>query len=177
MRLIRRLVILVVGLWLVLELAAIPVLGQIVQHEVSARSHGATTIRASIGTFPVLARAFFAQRVNSVSVTLDRVAGERVPFTTIRFDAHGVGIDRASLLKGKVKVTSIDTGTVTASLELPADVGAHVQVSGHTLVMGPVAVALRSDLFPCTPDATVNQDQVTLSCTFTGVPPILQNLD
>jgi hypothetical protein len=174
MRLLRRLVVLVVALWVVAEIIAIPVVDGIVQREVAAHTHDVTTVRASVSSFPLLTRVFALQRVNSVSVTLDRVAGQRLPFADVRFDVKGVDVDRASLLNGKLRVTSIDSGTVTATLTLPLGVSRLVHVSGRNLMLGPLAVALRADLFPCSPQASLSGDQVTLSCTFTSVPSVLQ---
>jgi hypothetical protein len=172
-RLLRRLIILLVGLWVVVELAAVPVTGQILAHEVASRTRDATTVHASVGSFPVIARVFFMQRVSSASVTLDRVTGQRIPFSRIRFDVKGVGIDRTQLLQGKFRVTSIDSGSVAATVDLPGGVASRVSVRGRTLVLGPVALALRSDLFPCSPDARVEGQQVILTCSFTNIPPIL----
>ena len=174
MKLLRRLILLVVVLWLIAEVLAIPVVNRIAQREVAAHTRNATTVHASVGSFPVIARALFLQRVNSVDVTLDQVAGQRIPFTEVKFDVKGVDIDRNALVQGKFRVRSIDSGTFTATLDLPAGVSSAARVTGRTLMLGPLAVALRSDLFPCSPDATVSGQQVTLSCTFTGVPPVLQ---
>ena len=173
MRLIRRLVYLAVGLWVVVELVAIPVSGQLLAHEVASRTHDVTTVHASVGSFPILARAFLLGSVNKVSVTLDQVTGERIPFTAIRFDVRGVGLDKAALTKGKMRITSIDRGTVTATLDLPPGVTSAVSVSGRTLKLGPLSLALRSDLIPCAPTARVAGNTVTLSCTVYQIPPVL----
>jgi hypothetical protein len=176
MRLIRRLILLVVAVWLVAEVVAIPTVNAIAAHEVAAHTHDATTVHVSVGSFPIIARAFFLQKVSSVGVTLDRVVGQSLPFTTVRFDAKDVGIDRAAMLKGKFRVTSIESGTVTATIDLPAGVtGARIE--GRTIMLGRVPIAVRSDLFPCTPTANVSGQQATLSCTFTGVPPVLRDID
>jgi hypothetical protein len=172
-KLLRRLVVWVAALWLIAEVLAIPVSNRIIASQVAARTRDATAVHASIGSFPVIARVFFMQRVNSVSVTLDRVTGQRIPFTQVRFDVKGVGVDRARLLQGKLRVTSIDSGTVTATLDLPGPVASVVHVTGRTLMLGPIAVAIRSDLIPCSPDARVEGQQVILSCSFTDVPNVL----
>lgn len=176
---IRRLVILLVGLWLIAELVAVPMAGRLIASQVAARTRNATTVHASIGTFPVIARAVFLQQIKSVTVTLDRVTGERVPFSEIRFDVKGVGIDRASLLKGKPRVTSIDSGTVTATINL-ADISPvtgrleqNVHMEGRTLMLGPIGVAIRSDLIPCSPQPRVEGSNVILTCSFADVPPVL----
>jgi hypothetical protein len=175
MRLIRRLVLLVVVLWLVAEIIAIPVVNAIAAREVASHTRDATTVHVSVGSFPIIARAFFLQRVSSVGVTLDRVVGQRVPFTTVRFDAKGVGIDRAAMLEGKFRVTAIESGTVTATIDLPAG-ATGARIEGRTLMLGSLPIAVRSDLFPCTPAASVAGRRVTLSCTFTGIPAVLRTL-
>ena len=179
MRLLRLLVILLVGLWLVVEVAAIPVASKLVESQVAARTRGATSVRASVGSFPVLARVVFTGRVNSVDVALEHVAGQRIPFTEVRFDVSGVAVDRASLATGKVKVTSIDTGTVTGTIDLSAAapivgrLASRVSVSGHTLLLDSIPLQLNPQLFPCSPQAHIDGQQVIVSCSFTDVPPVL----
>jgi hypothetical protein len=46
-------------------------------------------------------------------------------------------------------------------------------MSGRTLVLGPLAMTVSSDLIPCRPDVSVQGNDIVLSCTFTEVPPIL----
>ena len=179
MRLLRLLVIVLVGLWLVVEVVAIPVAGRLVESQVAARARGATSVHASVGSFPVVARVVFTGRVNSVDVTLENVAGQRVPFTEIRFDVSGAAVDRASLATGKVKVTKIDTGSVMGTIDLSAAapvvgrIASHVSVSGHTLLLNSIPVQLNPQHFPCSPDAHIDGQQVIVSCTFTNVPPVL----
>lgn len=179
MRLLRRLVILLVALWLVGEILAIPVADRIIADEVAARTRNATSVHASIGSFPVVARMLVFQKVSSVSVRLERVVGERIPFSEIRYDVKNVGIDRGSVFSGKVHVTSVGSGTVTATINL-ADISpvagriaSAVHMEGRSLVLGGVRFALGTNLIPCTPQATIEGQQVILSCTIDHIPPVL----
>jgi len=178
-RLFRALLSLVVGLGVVVEIAAIPLTSQIVQHEVAARDQNAATVKASVGTFPLLTRLLVTGKVNSVHVVLDRVTGQRLTFSEVDFDVRGVSIDRTALLQRKFHVQDVDEGTVTATINLSdisplaGRIASRASVNGHTLSLGGLSFALSSSLFPCSPDATVEGDHITLACTFTEIPAVI----
>lgn len=179
MRLIRLLVLLAV-VWLVVELAAIPVAGRLIEQQVAARSRGIADVDARVGTFPVLTRFVTTGSVNSVAVTLDRVVRLGLTFTEVRFDLDGVGVDRGALLTRKVRITHIDTGTVTATIDLDglppgpgSGTGRNIRVAGRSLVLGRVTLQLSSELFPCDPRVRQLGRRVIASCVLTDVPPIL----
>jgi hypothetical protein len=179
MRVVRALVILAVGLWLVVEIAAIPLTNQVVQSEVAARDRNAATVKASVGTFPLLTRLLLTGKVPHVHVTLDQVSGERLAFAEVRFDVDGVSIDRSALLQRKFRVEHIDSGKVTGTINLSdisplaGRIASRATVNGHTLFLGPLRFGLSSTLFPCSPDAIVEGDHITLSCTFTEIPDVV----
>jgi hypothetical protein len=178
-RLFRKLLILLVAVWLLAELVAIPLAGQTIEREVVARDRGAAEVHASVGSFPILARLALTGRVKRVTVVLDRVAQQRLTFAELRFDVRGVLVDRADLIARKFTVRDIDDGTVTGTINLSdisplaGRIASRVNVTGHTLSLGGLSYALNADLFPCSPEATVAGDSVTLSCTFTEVPDVL----
>ncbi len=180
MRLFQRLLIVLVGLWLLAEIVAIPLAGQAVEDEVAARDNNAAQVNASVGSFPILARLALTGKVSHVSVVLERIAQHRLTYSEVRFDVTGVTLNRSDLIKKKVSVEDIDQGTVTASVDLGPLGGivgqllSEVSVDGHSLNIGPVSYALDSDLFPCSPQATVDGDRIALSCTFTEIPSVLR---
>ncbi len=179
-RLLRRLVLLLIVLWLVAEVIAIPVVNRIVANDVADRTREAATVKASVGDFPVIARLVLLQRVNRVAVTLDRVTGQTVPFARITFDVRNVAIDRASVFQGKPHVTSVGSGTITAIIDLAdisplaARVASAVHMEGRSLVIGglPTAISVRSRFLPCLPAAQLAGRQVILTCTIDHVPPV-----
>jgi hypothetical protein len=170
-----------VALWLVAEIAAIPVANRMIEQRVAAQSRGVAAVHASVGTFPVVARFLLTGRVSKVTVTLDRVARLALTFTQVRFDLRGVELDRAGLVKRQARITAIDRGTVTAIIdisslpprlaELVSQAGVHA--SGRTLLLGTTSFQMSSDILPCNPDARVVGRQVIVSCTIQNVPPVL----
>jgi hypothetical protein len=145
--------------WLVVELAAIPVANRVIEWKAAQQSRGVAGVHAS--------------------VTLDRVERLSLTFTQVTFELDGVALDRAALLQRQAKVTAIDHGTVTATLDLRtlppavARVARNVRVNGRTLLLGPASFQMSSDIMPCNPTANVSGDVVTLSCTFDHIPPVL----
>jgi hypothetical protein len=180
-RLLRWVALLVIGLWVVAELVAIPVTNNVVEREVAAHNRGAATVHASAGPFPLLTRLAVTGRVNHVAVTLDRVAGQRLRFSEIRFDVRGADIDRGALLGGNFRMRSIDSGTVTATINLPdlgiaAPISSPARVVGRTLFVGRAGFTIDSDLIPCSPQASVSGDHIVLDCGFTSIPSIFVQL-
>lgn len=179
LRKLRFVLILVAGLWLVGELAAIPVADRLIEQRVAERSRGIASVHATVGTFPVVARLVITGRVNSVTVTLDRVERLNLTFAQVRFDLEGAHIDRGALLRREARITAVERGTVTAIVDLGglppgvARLGRNVRVRSRTLLLGPTSFSLSFDILPCDPDARFANDQVILSCTIRDVPPAL----
>jgi len=180
-RLLRLLVVLLVGAWLVVEIVAIPVADRMLEQEVSAHTHGVAAVKASVGTFPIVTRFVFTGRISKSTITLERVARLALTFTEVRFDLAGVQIDRARLIGSRqARITAVDRATITATLDmaaLPPRVAAvvsrNVRVSGRTLMFGSASFEMSSDILPCSPDAHVIGNDVILSCTIDHVPPAL----
>jgi hypothetical protein len=179
-RTLRFLVLLLVAAWVIVELAAVPVGTRLIEEQFVARSGGVAAVDASIGTFPVVSRFVLTGRVNTVKVTLDRVARLGLTFAEVRFELDGVAVDRAGLLRRQMRITDIDRGTVAATIDisgaspqLAAAADRNVRVAGRNLVIGPVSFRLSSELFPCDPQVRRLGAQVIASCTLTDVPPIL----
>lgn len=176
MRPIRFLVLLAV-VWLTVELAAIPFAGRLLAQQVSARSRGVGDVKASVGGFPLLTRFVSEGRVNSVDVTLERIVRLGLTFNEVRFELDGVEVDRSALIARRVRITQIDSGSVTATIDLPPGVASaaasNVRVAGRSLVLGPVRFQLTSEVLPCDPQVRLLGNQVIASCAIRDVPPIL----
>jgi hypothetical protein len=178
---IRRLVLLVVVLWLVAEVAAIPVANRMIEAQVATQTRNADGVKASVGTFPVIARFVLTGKISRVGVTLERVSRIALTFTEVRFDLSGVEIDRARLLKSRqAHITAVDRAAITATLDtsalpprLAGAVARRARISGRTLVLGPVAFQISSDILPCSPTVQVVGNDVVLSCAIDHVPPAL----
>jgi hypothetical protein len=122
-------------------------------------------------------------KARKVTITLDDVARQAVTFATVSFALEGIAIDRATIVQGNPRITDIDRGTITATIDLGsvggvlgriADaVGLRPQMSGRTLHIGSAAVPISSDLFPCSPEAAIEDRTITLSCTIDEVPEAL----
>jgi hypothetical protein len=181
MRMLRRLVLLLVVLWVVVEIAAIPVANRMIEEQVAAQTRGVASVKASVGTFPVVARFVLTGKISRVGVTLVRVARAALTFTEVRFDLSGVELDRGRLLKNRqAHITAVDTATITATLDtsalpprLAGAVARNVRISGRTLLLGPASFQLASDILPCSPSAHVVGSSVILTCTIDHVPPAL----
>jgi hypothetical protein len=182
-KLVIVLVVLLAGVWLAVELVSIPVGERMVEQRVAERNENAATVTADIDSFPLVTRVFLTGNVKELTVTLDEVARQAVTFAQVRFEFAGIAVDRSSLRGGDFRVTAIDRGTITATIDLGAVGGAlgriatrtglDVRVSGRTLFVGPASIELSSELLPCDPDARIEGDQVVLSCTIDEVPEAL----
>lgn len=179
MRLIRWLVLALVGLWLIGEVAAIPIAERLIEQEVTRRYRDAATIEADIDSFPVVARLLATEKVNRLTVTLDRVARQTITFAEVRFEFSGLVVDRSAMLGGNPRVREIDRGSVTATIDagalggIASLTGVEVRVIGRTLHAGEVAVAIERELVPCPPQARVEGDRVVLTCEIDEVPETL----
>jgi hypothetical protein len=179
LRLFRFLFLVIAGLWLVGEIALIPLANARIENEVAKRTRDATNVNASIGSFPVATRVLITGKVPELSVTLERIARQALTFAEVKFDLSGIGVDRPSILQGKAKINSIDSGTVTATIDagvlgrIASLAGADVRVDGRTLRAGGRALALDQELIPCEPTARIEDDKVLVTCTLDEVPDIL----
>jgi hypothetical protein len=141
---------------------------------------------AAIPVFPFLPPLLLAGKVDEVSVRLANVEAGATVFERLDFDLHGVEISRRALFNDQeVQLRSIDRGTVTALVPLPAAArnlplsGLSARVRGRTLVItgpGGVSVPLpmpRSSLMPCDGTATIVGGRIRISCTLEEIPPAL----
>jgi DUF2993 family protein len=180
---IRRLVLLLVVGWIIGELLLIPFAESRIETEVAKRSRDTTAVDADIDSFPLAATVLVTGKVRKLTVTLERVARIGVRFASVDFAVSGIAVDRPAILRGRARIRSIDSGTVTATIELGALgrlaslAGVDVTVTGRTLHAGGIDVQIANDLVPCEPQARVSDDKVILTCTITDVPEILKDVE
>ncbi len=183
MKKLRLVVIVIVGLWLLAELAVIPLAQGQIEKAVAQRSEGEAGVSADIDSFPMITRVLLTGQVKELSVTLDQVARQRLTFAEVTFQVSGIDVDRAAILQREVKIKSIDRGTVTATVDLGAlggilgrigsFIGNDVRVEDGQLHIGPSSFPLGDDIFPCDPDGQIEGEQVILTCSTTEIPDAL----
>lgn len=177
-------VLVVLGaLWLGVELAAIPVAEGQIEQRIAERNREAATVQAEIDSFPLLTRLFTGGRIRKATITLDSVARRELTFAELRFELDGIEVDRAAIFRRDARITAIDRGRVTATIDAGAIsaavgrtvslTGLDVRTSGNRLLVGPVSFALASDVLPCDPEARVEGERIVVSCTFEQVPQAL----
>src|SRR5688572_8807940 len=89
-RIFRLLLVILALLWLVGELAAVPIAEGRVEQRVAELNRDAANVSANIDSFPLVSRLVFAGRVNEVTVTLERVARARLTFAEVRFELSDI---------------------------------------------------------------------------------------
>jgi hypothetical protein len=124
--------------------------------------------------------------VSHVEVHLAQVRARAVVFDSLNFDLHGVEISRRALFDDRrVELVSIDRGTVTAIVELPAAARrvplsvVSARVVGRSIVVrGPAGLSATlpmpaASLLPCQGAATIVDNRIHVSCTLEDIPPAL----
>src|ERR1041385_2942601 len=92
-----------------------------IETQVAARTRDAAAVKASVGTFPIVARFVLTGKISKVGVTLERLSRLALTFTQVRFDLSGVQLDRSRLLKNReAHITAVDQAAITATLDLSA---------------------------------------------------------
>ncbi len=165
---------------------------------------GASSVDASISSFPFLGRLLVSGSVSTVEVRAERAALSDLLSAAVSVDMRGVQLDRDDLFTGKVRLKGIDTGTITIEidaaglnrvLKLPVEIaGGEVRltVAGRTLAsraaMDAGTLVLeaaglrtlrvpigRSGLLNCVAaTAEVVGDVIRLTCQVDEVPPALR---
>lgn len=142
---------------------------------VRQKARNAASVEADIDSFPFLPRLLLEGRIRNLTITLREVVQQRLTITTVRFGLGGVQLDREALLQRRIRVTDIDSGTVTAEITgdaLTSLLGPVTLPPGTRLPAGTFPVS--SDLFPCQAVAEVASAQrVTVTCTLQEPPPFL----
>ncbi len=163
----------------------------------------ATSVTASITSFPFTGRLLVAGQVQEFKVRVSPVTAGRVTFAFVSVDLHDVHVDRNRLINDRqVALTGLGTGTATVELTdteisrlagtrimfspgrvrvgtAGVDVAATVQMTNGSLSFGglrlPVSFRVpRAPLAPCdATDGVIKQGAVDLTCTTHRVPPEL----
>lgn len=179
MRALRLVLTLIVGLWIVAEIAVIPFAENRLETEVAERSRDTTAVKADIDSFPLIASVLATGEARKLTVTLERVARLTLRFTEVRFELSGIHIDRSAILEGRARVDDIDRGKVTAIIDratlgrLASLAGIDVDVTGRTLTAGRLSFPIADDIIPCDPQARMEESTIVLSCEIEEVPGFL----
>ncbi|HWB71662.1 MAG TPA: LmeA family phospholipid-binding protein [Egibacteraceae bacterium] len=173
------LLVLVVAAAVAAEIAAPPLVEAQLEAQARARTRGAAGVEADVDSFPFLPGVLLEGRIRRVSVTLDQVVGQALPFLAVGFELRGVELDQSALWQREVRLRSIDAGVFTARLTDDALAG----MLGPALELTPgtrlpeVELPGAGDLLPCAPSGEVSDGQVELTCEFSQVPSLLQPVD
>lgn len=171
-------VLVVLALAVVAEWGAPRLVADRVEQRVNSNLGGAAAIEADAGSFPFVPRLLADNRVRRVTMSLEEIAGEEVPFGSVAVELRGIVLDRQQLFSGDVEVTAIESGTATLTLRSGALDRLRELLPGGTdpseLAEGQrVPVPLPSQLVPCTPRVQSSEDATRLSCEFQQVPSAL----
>jgi hypothetical protein len=171
-----------------------------IQHQIDSRQAGAVS-SVTISSFPFVPRLLILGKVDKVTAHVRNVSVGSFALDRVDLTVTGVKLDRGQLVHGKVVVTGIRTGTVSALLSeqevdnvlhVPVSFGdgsVHLTVGGVTLsatisVVGnelrlgavghDVSVPIPElPVLPCVAGVSVQRGFLVLSCTFHQVPAAL----
>jgi len=198
-RLIFFLVALVPATAVLVEVFAPSLVEDRIEDRVEERVPDATTVSASLDSFPFVTRLGLTGSVKELTVDLEGVERAGLAFAVITLELSGIQLDRKALYNNDFRLHSIDEGAITAEFTeeaLSAAVGTEVQlepgqavltvsgqevatpveVSGGQLVLsgGGITVPLpTTDLFPCDLEGEILAGRARLRCSVDEVPPIL----
>ena len=198
-RLLFALVAFVPAVAVLVEVFSPGVVEERIEERVENRVPDATTVDASLDSFPFVTRLSLTGRVRELTVDLEGVERAGLAFARISVELQGIQLDRTALYDSDFRLESIDEGAITAEFTeeaLSAAVGTEVQlepgqavvtvagqeiaapveVSGGNLVLsgGAFSVPLpTSDLFPCDLEGEVLAGRARLTCGVDEVPPLL----
>lgn len=150
-----------------------------IEERVAARTEGEATVVADLNSFPLATRVLLTGMVKELEVTMEDVHQLQLTFAEVSITAEGIEVDRNAILSQEVRITAIDRGTITATIDASAlppvarQALAAARIEGRTLVLGPISFELARDVLPCDPDASVGDQRVILTCTIEEVPEAL----
>lgn len=184
----RILILLLVAAGVAVELVAPSFVEARIERRVQANFDGAVAVEADIDSFPMVTRALLTGEVGELTVRLDEVSGQALPFNRVALTLRGVQLERSALVRGEAQIEGLDEGEAVAEVDLealaaaagvPVDPaaleGARVRQGHLELTVGgaPVRIGVPVGALPCEPDGAVEGGRLVLRCTFTEVPPIL----
>jgi hypothetical protein len=162
-----------------------------------------STATVSISSFPFLGRLAVAGTVPQLTADVDQVTAAGFTFDDVDLVVHDLKFDTSQLWRGRLKLDSISSGTVTAELPqssidhatgLPVTLGsgtvgvAGVQIPATVAVVdnkvtltlpliAPITFTVpQLSILPCVGSAVIHSGVIDLSCDFTQVPSALANL-
>jgi hypothetical protein len=129
MRVVLGLVLVVAVVAVGAELVVPPRIEETIEARVAEEVPEATSVRADVDSFPVVARGLATGKVQRLAVSLRGVELPSVAVESVDVEALGIEIERRALLDGEVDLRRIDAGRLRAvvteeALEdaLPGDV-------------------------------------------------------
>ena len=149
----------------------------------------------SISSSPYLVRLAVFGTVQEIHAHVTNLTDGGLHLDTVDISAHKLNVNRTDLLRGRVRLHSLGTATITARVSvaealrshgysalaglagLASGVSATVHTTGNQVQIqfGPVTLDFtETSLVPCVGSAQVEQGEIILSCTTTTVPAALQ---
>lgn len=113
-----------------------------------AEVRGAASVDADISSFPFIGRLLVSGSVPSVEVRANRSELGDLVTGAIEVDLRDVRLERGALLSGKVRLQSINSGTIT--LELDADALGRALKVPVSIAGGEARVTLAGQALPAT---------------------------
>lgn len=185
------------------DLVFVPAAEAQVEHQARTAAKSASA-EADIGAFPVIARALATGEVARVDITWFGVEIGSIQATSLHLHLNGVGFDRGELFGGEMRIKGVESGDIRLLIppsQLSRLFGTDVRIQGGTLRVqtapgtdvevqvsatsqglvltapgvGPVAAELGQAQIPCAPSTSVEGENLALTCSFRGLPPILRD--
>lgn len=195
------LIVLIVVVGIAGEFAGPRLVESRIEDHVRANTEGEVTVEADVQSSPFLPVLVAQGRISRMTVTLEELKGQRIPFT-MRLVLDGITLDRQALLRGQTQLRDLDGGGVTVGLTEQAispAMNITTDISPDGIVLGPASVVLEADLttqgrtvvissasfenlevslpetlLPCAePETELNDGAVRLFCELEAVPAIL----
>lgn len=98
------------------EVVVPPRIEQGVEERVANQVPEATSVDATLRSFPVVARVLATGRIERLVVTLHDVARGEVRLDSVRVDVRGIEVSRRALLDGEVDLEHVDSAALTATI-------------------------------------------------------------
>ena len=148
-------------------------------------------VEAEVDSFPLVTRLLALEEIGRIRVTLTGADYEQIDFDTLTVEASGLEIPRQRLFDGKVRPTSIESGSVNAFISrtslgeatgtpVPSiDLGSlSASLDDGTLSLEtggapPVSVEVPVEALPCSTTGEVTTDGVRLRCEVDRLPDIV----
>jgi LmeA-like phospholipid-binding len=149
----------------------------------------------SISSSPYLVRLAAFGTVQEIHAHVTGLTDGGMHLDAVDITAHKLNVNRSDLVRGRVRLHSLGTATITATVSVAEVLRSHgysalaglsglasgVQATIHTtgnqvqIAFGPVTFGVtETGLVPCVGSAKIERGEIILSCTTTTVPAALQ---